>query len=99
MRRDQVYVGRKMMEMELPGKRKRVRPKRRFLDVKKEDVRCGTLVCRERSPGMSRKILEKNYLGTSNFAVLVHEFRRERKIVSSDEDLFFRNHRDFGTKN
>ena len=30
MRRDQEYVGRKMMEMELPGKRKRGRPKRRF---------------------------------------------------------------------
>ena len=28
MRRDQEYVGRKMMEMELPGKRKRGRPKR-----------------------------------------------------------------------
>ena len=35
MRRDQEYVGRKMMEMELPGKRKRRRPKRRFLDVVK----------------------------------------------------------------
>ena len=37
-RRDQEYVGRKMMEMELPGKRKRRRPKRRFLDVVKEDT-------------------------------------------------------------
>ena len=35
-RRDQEYVGRKMME--LPGKRKRGRPKRRFLDVVKEDM-------------------------------------------------------------
>ena len=33
MRRDQEYVGRKMMEMELSGKRRRGRPKRRFLDV------------------------------------------------------------------
>ena len=39
MRRDQEYVGRKMMEMELPGKRKRGRPKRRFLDVVKEDMK------------------------------------------------------------
>ena len=31
MWRDQ--VGRKMMKMELPGKRKRGRPKRKFLDV------------------------------------------------------------------
>ena len=42
MRRDQEYVGRKMMKMELPGKRKRGRSKRRFLYVVKEvmgDVR------------------------------------------------------------
>ena len=38
VRRDQQYVGRKMMEMELPEKRKRGRPKRRFLDVVKEDM-------------------------------------------------------------
>ena len=36
MRRDQEYVGRKMMEMELPEKRRRGRPKRIFLDVVKE---------------------------------------------------------------
>ena len=39
MRRDQEYVGRKIMEMELPEKRKRGRPKRRFLDDVKEDMR------------------------------------------------------------
>ena len=44
MRRDQEYVGRKMIEMELPGKRKRGIPKRRFLDVVKEDM--GKLVRR-----------------------------------------------------
>ena len=38
MRRDQEYVGIKMMEMELPGKRRRGRPRRRFLDVVKEDM-------------------------------------------------------------
>ena len=38
MRRDQEYVGRNMMEMELPGKRKRGRSKRRFLDVVKENM-------------------------------------------------------------
>ena len=38
MRRDQEYVRRKMMEMELPGKRKKGRQKGRFLDVVKEDM-------------------------------------------------------------
>ena len=36
MRRNQEYVGRKMMEMELLEKRRRGRPKRRLLDVVKE---------------------------------------------------------------
>ena len=38
MKRDQEYVGRKMMKMELLEKRRRGRPKRRFLDVVKEDM-------------------------------------------------------------
>ena len=38
MRRDQEYVRRRVMEMKLPGERKRGRPKRRFLDVVKEDM-------------------------------------------------------------
>ena len=39
MRRDKEYLERKMIEMELPGKRRRGIPKRRFLDVVKEDMR------------------------------------------------------------
>ena len=31
-RKDDGYIGRRMMRMELPGKRKRGRPKRRFMD-------------------------------------------------------------------
>ena len=45
MRRDQEYVERKMMEMELPGKRRRGRSKRRFIDVVKEDM--GEVVAKE----------------------------------------------------
>ena len=38
MKRDKENVGRKMIEMELPGKRKRGRPKRKFLKLVKEDM-------------------------------------------------------------
>ena len=38
MRRDKEYVGRKMIEMELPVKRKRGRPKKRFLNLVKDDM-------------------------------------------------------------
>ena len=36
MRKDQEYVKRRVMEMELQGKRKKWRPKRKFLDVVKD---------------------------------------------------------------
>ena len=39
MRRDLKYVERRLTEMELPGKRKRGRRNRRFLDVVKKDMR------------------------------------------------------------
>ena len=45
MRRDQEYVGRKMMKMDLPGKRKRGRPKRRFFRCSKR--RHGGSWCKE----------------------------------------------------
>ena len=38
MRRDKEYVGRKIMEMELPERMKRGRLKRKVLDVVKEDM-------------------------------------------------------------
>ena len=37
-RKDDGYIGRRMLRMELPGKRKRERPKRRLMDVVKEDM-------------------------------------------------------------
>ena len=37
-RKDGVYIGRWMLRMELPGQRKWRRPKRRFMDVVKEDM-------------------------------------------------------------
>ena len=37
-RKDDGYIGRRMLRMEWPGKRKQGRPKRRFIDVVKEDM-------------------------------------------------------------
>ncbi|KAI5609084.1 hypothetical protein C0J50_6086, partial [Silurus asotus] len=37
-RRDTEYIGRRMLRLELPGSRKRGRPRRRFIDVVKEDM-------------------------------------------------------------
>ena len=38
-RRDSEYIGRRMLSFELPGRRSRGRPKRRFMDVVKEDMK------------------------------------------------------------
>ena len=37
-KKDDGYIGRRVLRMEMPGKRKRGRPKRRFMDVVKEDM-------------------------------------------------------------
>ena len=37
-RKDDGYIGRRMLRMELPGKRKRGRSKMRFMDVVREDM-------------------------------------------------------------
>ena len=37
-RREEVYIGRRMLGMGIPGRRKRGRPKRRFIDVVREDM-------------------------------------------------------------
>ena len=39
LRREEGYIGKKIMAMELPGTRRRGRPKRRFIDALKEDMR------------------------------------------------------------
>ena len=38
-RRDMDYVGQRVLKMELPGKRKKGRPKRRYMDALKEDMK------------------------------------------------------------
>ena len=69
MRRDQEYLGRRVMEMELPGKRKRGRPKRRFLDVVKEDMR----------KFGARRTLKTGRLGETSCAVATSDQRERPK--------------------
>ncbi|XP_016321114.1 uncharacterized protein LOC107672441 isoform X3 [Sinocyclocheilus anshuiensis] len=38
-RRESEYIGKRMLRLELPGRRPRGRPKRRFMDVVKEDMK------------------------------------------------------------
>ena len=38
-RRNAEYIGKRMLCLELPGKRRRGRPKTRFMDVVREDMR------------------------------------------------------------
>ena len=62
MRRDQEYVGRRVMEMELLGKKKRGRPKRKFLDVVKEGM--GEAGVKEKD--IENRILWRNIIRCGN---------------------------------
>ncbi|XP_068202087.1 uncharacterized protein [Palaemon carinicauda] len=53
MRRDEQYIGRRVMEMEVQGTRRRGRPKRRWVDCIKEDLRS-----KGKKKGISNKIQE-----------------------------------------
>ena len=57
MRRDQEYVGRRVKEIEFPGKRKRGRLKKRFLDIVKEDM----AKVRAREKDIENRTLEKHH--------------------------------------
>ena len=74
MRRDQEYVGRRVMEMELPGKRKRERPRRRFLDVVKEDM--GKFGARE-------KDMKTGHFGETSYAMVTLD---QRNRLKEEED-------------
>ena len=60
--RDQEYVGRRVIEMDLTGKRKRGSLKRRFLDVVKEDM--GNVGARKKN--IKNKTLWRNIIRCGN---------------------------------
>ena len=84
MRRDQEYVGRKMTEMELPGKRRRGTPKRRFLDVVKKDI--GEVGAKEKDV-KNRKMWRKMML--CGHLWLKGKAERRRKGRSLENDNIF----------
>ncbi|KAK3530300.1 hypothetical protein QTP86_023925, partial [Hemibagrus guttatus] len=43
-RRESEYIGRRMLDMELPGRRQRGRPKRRYMDGINEDMKLATII-------------------------------------------------------
>ena len=75
MRRDQEYVGRRVMKMELLGKRKRGRPKRIFLDVAKEDM--GEVGAKEKEIG--NKTLWRRYADTLWIFLVKGKGRKKKK--------------------
>ncbi|XP_068205147.1 uncharacterized protein [Palaemon carinicauda] len=57
MRRDEHYIGRRVMEMEVQGTRRRGRPKRRLVDCIKDDLQSKGLTWDEvRDRGRCRKL-------------------------------------------
>ena len=81
IKRDQEYVGRRMMEMELLDKRKRGRSKRNFLDVLKEDM--GKIDARRKDIG--NRILWRNIIRCGN--LLLKKKAKRRKTLNYYEEL------------
>ena len=59
-RREEHYVGRRAIEMEVQGRRKRGRPKRRWLDKVKDDIKEKGLSADEVYDATCRHILSSN---------------------------------------
>ena len=77
MRRDQKYIGRRVMKMELQGKRKRGRPKKIILDVVKEYM--GKLV-------QGRRTLKTRHFGETSYSVSIPDQRERPK---KEEDVYY----------
>ena len=76
-KKDDGYIGRRMLRMELPGKRKRGRPKRRFMDVVKEDM--GEVEVTEEDTVDRTKLEKENPLWQP---LMGKAERRRRRLIS-----------------
>ncbi|KAK3539478.1 hypothetical protein QTP70_008874 [Hemibagrus guttatus] len=73
-RRESEYIGRRMLDMELPGRRQRGRPKRRFVDWKESQQRKQSL------PGVRRREKEARKGGETAETEEKPDRRREERI-------------------
>ena len=77
-RKDDGYIGRRMLRMELPGKRKRGRPKRRFMDVVKEHMA-------EVEVTEEDTVDRRNWKENPLWRPLMGKAERRRRFMSQDE--------------
>ena len=78
MRREEHYVGRRAMVMKVQGRRKRGRPKRRWLDKVKDDIKdegpCGRKYMTELHGGVYRQTSSPHKSGT--------KLKRRKTVIS-----------------
>ncbi|KAI5625361.1 hypothetical protein C0J50_15068 [Silurus asotus] len=74
-RRDMGYIGRRMLRMEPPGRSKKGRPKRRFMDVLSEDMQGSCHKCNAAYLCLGRD----NSLSLDKSARYLHNSKKERK--------------------
>ena len=76
-RREDDYVGRRAMEMRMPGQRKRGRPKRRWLDCIKEDMRSSW--CEPRRYTRQEEVKEVGPHGSNATAISGTSWKKKQK--------------------
>nr|XP_027238234.1 uncharacterized protein LOC113829294 [Penaeus vannamei] len=78
-RRDEEYVNRRWMEMDPLGRRKRERPKRKFMDALKEDLREKSVTDEDRRRHVCIKRLKTTHI-KDNLSNVLLEFELVTKI-------------------
>ena len=80
------YVGRRTLEMEVPGRRKRGRPRKRWLDVLREDME-SVGVMEEDVVNRRRRVEEEDALWRPRIGKAERKRRRRRRIHFCDPSL------------